>query len=91
MNVLPPYAFLSGAPGPFEWLVLFFVILLLFGPRRLPEIARTLGRVLEELRRASSEFRDQVMRIDETPPVDVTPEVEEEDRAGNGDASGSEE
>lgn len=57
-------AFLSGSAGTGEWLLLFGVILVLFGPRRLPEIARTVGRWMMEARRAANEFRDQVMSID---------------------------
>lgn len=56
-------AFLGGAPGPGELILLFVVVLVLFGPKRLPEIARMIGRTLEELRRASHDFKDQVMRI----------------------------
>ena len=61
-------SFLSGMPGGGELLVLFLVILVLFGPKRLPEVARSVGRVLDELRRASQDFKDQIMSIDE---VDV--------------------
>ena len=43
--------FISGMPGAGEILVLFLVVLVLFGPKRLPEIARTIGRVVEDLRR----------------------------------------
>jgi sec-independent protein translocase protein TatB len=57
--------FFSGGPGAGEWALLFFVIFVLFGPRRLPEIARMLGRLMDSLRRASHEFRDQVMAIEE--------------------------
>jgi len=57
-------AFLSGAPGSGELLLLFVLILLLFGPRKLPEISRTIARVLNDLRRASQDFRDQIMTID---------------------------
>jgi TatA/E family protein of Tat protein translocase len=56
--------FLSGSPGMGELLLLSAVILVLFGPRRLPEVARMIGRAMQELRRASQDFRDQVMRID---------------------------
>jgi TatA/E family protein of Tat protein translocase len=56
--------FLSGSPGPMELLVIFAVVLVLFGPRKLPEIARSIGRMLHELRKASDEFRSHVMAID---------------------------
>ncbi|MBN2302372.1 MAG: twin-arginine translocase TatA/TatE family subunit [Lentisphaerae bacterium] len=65
MNVLP-LGFLIGTPGSGELLILFLVILLLFGPRRLPDIARTIGKIAEELRRASQDFRDQIMKISES-------------------------
>jgi len=67
MTVPATFAFLSATPGPGEILVLFAVILIVFGPRRLPEIARALGRAMDQLRRASQEFKDQIMRIDELP------------------------
>ena len=35
----------------------FFLAFLVFGPRKLPEIARTVGKAMAELRRASNEFR----------------------------------
>jgi len=40
-----------------ELLVILVVALLVVGPKRLPEVGRTLARVLRELRRAESEFR----------------------------------
>jgi sec-independent protein translocase protein TatB len=39
---------------------LFFLVLILFGPKKLPEIARQAGRLLAELRRASNEFKSQI-------------------------------
>jgi len=39
--------------GGFELLVLFFIALLLFGPKKIPEIARTLGEAVREFRKAS--------------------------------------
>ena len=71
-----PVAFLSGSPGVTELLLVFVVILILFGPRRLPEIARTLGKMLNEVRRASQDFRGQIMSIDAT---DGSSEAESED------------
>lgn len=40
-----------------ELLFLAILALLVFGPRKLPEVARTLARVVAELRKASNEFR----------------------------------
>ena len=66
MGSFPPIAFIPGINGG-EMVVLFVVILILFGPKRLPEITKTIGRVLEQLRRASQEFKDQVMQMDVEP------------------------
>jgi Tat protein translocase TatB subunit len=44
----------------FTHLVLFGVIALIFiGPEQLPEVARTIGRILNELRRATQDFQNQ--------------------------------
>ncbi len=51
-------------------LALFVVLLLLFGARKLPEIAHSLGRALEEFRRSAREFRDEVMNAVDAPPGD---------------------
>ena len=40
--------------------VIFFIALLLFGPKKLPELARYVGKLMNEFRRASSEFRMQM-------------------------------
>ncbi len=57
--------FFSGAPGPGELILVFLVVLLLFGPRKLPGLARSLGRLMQQLRRASNDFRDQLMSVEE--------------------------
>lgn len=43
--------------GGFEFVFLLFIAFLLFGPKKLPEIARILGKGLGELRKASSELK----------------------------------
>lgn len=40
--------------------ILVFLALLLFGPKKLPELARQLGKLMAEFRRASNEFRMQM-------------------------------
>ena len=53
-----------------EILVILVLALLIFGPKRLPQIGRTIGRALGEFRRASSELKRTVeaemATIDET-------------------------
>lgn len=43
-----------------EMIFLFFLALVLFGPKKLPEIGRQIGRIMNEFRRASNEFRSQI-------------------------------
>jgi sec-independent protein translocase protein TatB len=43
-----------------ETIFLFFLALVIFGPKKLPEIARQVGKYLNEFRRASNEFKAQI-------------------------------
>ena len=47
-------------PSFSEMLFLVLLGLILFGPKRLPEIARTMGKFVAEFRRASNEFQSQI-------------------------------
>ena len=55
---------------------LLFVAYLLFGPKKLPEIARTLGKGLGELRRASNELKysleEEIKNLDRPDPPSNT-------------------
>lgn len=51
-----------GSLGGGEVLLIFILALLLFGPRRLPEIGRMLGRSVAEFRKATNEFRTTLER-----------------------------
>jgi sec-independent protein translocase protein TatA len=52
-----------------EILVILVVALLVFGPDKLPELARNLGKGLAEFRRASSDLRRSVMEASEEPRI----------------------
>jgi len=56
-------ALISGMPGWLEVLVILLAILLLFGAKRLPELARSLGRSMSEFRKG----REEGSRSDENP------------------------
>ncbi len=45
-----------GTPGPLEIIIIFLVILLIFGAKRIPEIARGLGKGIREFKSATSEI-----------------------------------
>ena len=51
-------------PGTGELFVIFVLVLLLFGPDKLPELARGVGKGLREIRKVSDEFRAQ-LKIDD--------------------------
>jgi TatA/E family protein of Tat protein translocase len=46
-----------GSIGMPELLIIFLIALVIFGPRKLPELGRSLGKSLAEFKRASNELR----------------------------------
>ena len=62
----------AGMPGGSEMLIVFAVILLLFGAKRLPELSRSLGKSLGEFRKGQEEGA----RPDPTPKPLVTEDEE---------------
>ena len=77
-----------GSIGMPELIIIFVIALIIFGPKKLPELGRSLGRSLNEFKRASNELKntlEEEVRIEEqrektsaekpvTPPV-ATPVV----------------
>ncbi|MBS3887446.1 MAG: twin-arginine translocase TatA/TatE family subunit [Firmicutes bacterium] len=49
-----------GRIGPQELLLILALVLIIFGPRKLPEIGRSLGRGLKEFKQAALELRESV-------------------------------
>ncbi len=66
-----------GSLGMPEILIILVIALIVFGPRKLPELGKTLGQSLAQFRRASEDFKrqweDEVaierQRIDAPPPA----------------------
>jgi sec-independent protein translocase protein TatA len=46
--------------GGQELLLIFLVVLLLFGPKRIPEVARLLARISREIRKIVDEIRHEI-------------------------------
>ncbi|MDD9979339.1 MAG: twin-arginine translocase TatA/TatE family subunit [Boseongicola sp.] len=63
-----------GSLGPFELVLIFLAILLIFGAKRIPEIARGLGKGIKEFKSATNEIsrelnvNEPANRIHPTPP-----------------------
>ena len=68
--------------GMTELLVILAIGLLVLGPKRLPDLARSLGRGLAEFRRASTDLRREFLDVAEEtriqpPPPETKPEAAE--------------
>lgn len=49
-----------GSIGPSELIFLMFIILLLFGSKRLPELARGLGKGYRQFRKALDDVKEEI-------------------------------
>jgi sec-independent protein translocase protein TatA len=70
-TLLPSLAILDV--GGTEILMIMLVILLLFGSKRMPDLARTLGKSIREFKKAASSLEEELKRALETPPPPPQP------------------
>jgi sec-independent protein translocase protein TatA len=74
-----------GSIGMQELIIIFVIALIIFGPRRLPDLGKSLGRSIAEFKRASNDLRntlEEEIRVDEqrqtktaeTAPVPAAPD-----------------
>ena len=62
-----------GLPGGTELILIFFVIILLFGAKKLPELARSLGKSLNEFKKGQ---RDGSLDISESNNLDERKDID---------------
>src|ERR1051326_6249464 len=63
-----------GSIGMPELIIIFVIALIIFGPRKLPELGRSLGKSLAEFKKASNELRntlEEEIRIEEAKDTQV--------------------
>lgn len=58
------FAFIFDSVSFGEWTVLVVVFLIVMGPRKIPQTARTLGNYYSKLRRAAESFKRQLMDLE---------------------------
>ena len=66
--------FIEGIGGP-ELMMIMFVILVLFGANKLPELARGFGKSVREFKKAASGVENEVRRAMEEPPSPPAPKT----------------
>jgi len=64
-----------GALRPIHWFVLILVLLLLFGAKRLPDLARSLGQSMKIFKKEIKDLQEDGQSRPTPPAVSATPEV----------------
>ncbi len=59
--------------GPTEWVIIILVLVLLFGSKKIPELAKGLGQGIKEFKKAANDIHDSASESGsrtEVPPTD---------------------
>jgi sec-independent protein translocase protein TatA len=63
-------AMLAAFMGGWEWVIVILAVLLLFGAKKIPELARGLGQGIKEFKKATREVTDEIHNAaEEKPPA----------------------
>jgi sec-independent protein translocase protein TatA len=63
-------------PGPMELILLLVIVLIIFGPGKLPDIGNAIGKGIREFRKASTEIEESVRGEPKRPSSDERPASE---------------
>jgi sec-independent protein translocase protein TatA len=74
--MIPLFAF--GMPGFQDWVLILIIVLVLFGAKRLPELARSLAQSMHEFRKAKDEFERELHKTTQDAPPAVRSESDKE-------------
>jgi sec-independent protein translocase protein TatA len=67
-------------PGPWELILLLVIVLIIFGPGKLPDIGNAVGKGIREFRRASSDLEEAVRGDSKKAANDDRPASDPSDR-----------
>jgi sec-independent protein translocase protein TatA len=67
-----------GSIGMPELILIFIIALIVFGPKKLPEIGKSLGKGLAEFKRATDDLKQNIQKEVEQLQVEVKPELKTE-------------
>lgn len=65
--------------GPTELIIILVIALIVFGPRKLPELGKSLGQAMAQFRRASDDFKrswEQEVELEKTRLSEIKSEIE---------------
>ncbi len=65
-----------------ELLLIFFIALLVFGPRKLPEIGRSIGKAIAEFKKSSEELKEEIEKAVDEADKKEPDSLNEEKKAG---------
>jgi sec-independent protein translocase protein TatA len=74
---------MPGWFGPWELLIVLAVVLLIFGPKRLPSLGRSLGQGARSFRDAITRRHDKNDDVEDEEPAQLPPGVEPESKREN--------
>ncbi len=75
-----------GSIGMPELIIIFVIALIIFGPRKLPELGKSLGRSLNEFKKASNDLQntlEQEIKLEEQKERDSARKVDDAPRAAD--------
>ena len=72
MSVLSSFMNLGGP----DLIIILLIILLLFGAKKLPDLARGLGQAMKEFQKAKDEFSDELHKAGQTDTAKSKPDVQ---------------
>ena len=68
MNVM-----IAGFLGGWEWVIVIMAVLLLFGAKKIPELAKGLGTGIKEFKKATREVTDEIQNAQTETPAKPAP------------------